>query len=224
MSRAKKASSERIEEASPNAPGRLIVIEGIDGAGKSTLARSLAEELERRGVDCVLSREPTDGPHGRRIRELARGGAERLDADAETELFIEDRRDHVRDVIAPALAAGRVVILDRYYYSTVAYQGARGVDPDAILERHRAFAPEPDFVFLLEIDVERALDRVRRSRGDRPDHFERAESLRAVAERFARIRHPRLVRLDAEKPIEEILKKALAALPLEEAPLKAKRT
>src|SRR5690606_29927239 len=104
--------------------GLFIVLEGIDGTGKSTQAVRLGEWFSRAGHEVLISREPTDGPWGRKLRESAATG--RLSADEELECFLEDRRQHVRELIEPALREGKVVILDRYYFSTMAYQGARG--------------------------------------------------------------------------------------------------
>ena len=106
--------------------GLFIVLEGIDGAGKSTQIRCLTEKLAASGRPPVVSREPTDGPHGRRLRESATRG--RLSAEEELATFLADRREHVSNLILPSLAAGKVVVLDRYYFSTAAYQGARGFD------------------------------------------------------------------------------------------------
>ena len=112
--------------------GRLIAFEGIDGSGKSTQLVALEAALRADGRDVVSTREPTDGSWGRRIRAMARSGA-RVEAAEELRWFVEDRREHVASLIRPALAAGRVVLTDRYYLSTVAYQGARGLDPQQLL-------------------------------------------------------------------------------------------
>src|SRR5689334_18751024 len=117
--------------------GFLLVIEGIDGAGKSTLQRQLAEWCRGAGLQVITSREPTDGPHGRALRESARSG--RLALQDELDLFLKDRREHVETLIRPALERGDVVILDRYYFSTAAYQGARGLDPAEIIQANEAF-------------------------------------------------------------------------------------
>lgn len=193
--------------------GYLIVIEGIDGTGKSTLSAAVADELRLRDIPCIRSREPTDGPYGRRIREIALGGRHDISLDEEIRLFVEDRREHVAGVLIPNLAAGRVVVLDRYYYSTLAYQGARGADPDAILALHRTFAPEPDLLVILELDVHAALERVRHSRGSVPDAFEGEAYLRLVDAGFRRIRHPNLLRLDARLPTEQLVRAILDRLP-----------
>jgi len=192
--------------------GRLIDVEGIDGTGKTTLVAALAAALRARGERVCVSREPTDGPFGKKIRESTRPGAARLSAEEETELFIADRREHVAQVIAPALAAGQTVLLDRYYYSTMAYQGARGLDPVAIQARHRLFAPEPDVLILLDLPVETALARVTASRGSIPDQFESAEYLKKVQTAFRQIRHPRLILLDAAQPTSALVGSTLEQL------------
>src|SRR5687767_11083693 len=110
--------------------GLFIVIEGIDGTGKSTQAKRLGEWFLAQGREVVLSREPTDGPWGKKLRDSAATG--RLSPQDELQYFLNDRREHVEEKIQPALAGGKVVILDRYYFSTMAYQGARGFDPAEI--------------------------------------------------------------------------------------------
>ncbi|HSH14189.1 MAG TPA: dTMP kinase, partial [Desulfurivibrionaceae bacterium] len=127
--------------------GLLIAVEGIDGTGKSSQVRLLAETLKGKGYPVVVTREPTDGPYGRQIRSffLKR---QQLSPEAELELFMNDRRQHVRELVAPALAAGEIVITDRYYLSTAAYQGAAGRDPEEIMTANEAFAPVPDLVLL----------------------------------------------------------------------------
>ena len=138
----------------------LIVFEGIDGAGKTTQARHLASALARPGREILATKEPTDGPAGRRLRASAAGS--RPVCAEELALFVEDRRQHVAEVLTPALDRGAVVIVDRYYFSTAAYQGARGLDPAAILALHATFAPRPDRLFLLDVEPEVGVARVRR--------------------------------------------------------------
>jgi dTMP kinase len=154
--------------------GLFIVLEGIDGTGKSTQTRLLADWFRQRGREVVASREPTDGPWGAKLRATAATG--RLPAEDELQLLLRDRREHVEQLIAPALAAGKVVILDRYYFSTMAYQGSRGLDPAEIRRVNEAFAPRPDLLFILDLDVESALSRIG-GRGDTANEFEKSESL-----------------------------------------------
>ena len=184
-----------------NAPGWLVVVEGIDGAGKSTVLRRLAAHGEWRGMAWVMSGEPTRGPWGMKLRRSMAEG--RLSLDEELALFLKDRAEHVEQVIRPALAAGKVVLLDRYYLSTAAYQGARGADPEAILLENERFAPKPDLVLLLDFDPDGGLARVR-ARGDVPNTFEEAEQLRAVRAIFLGLRRPFIRKVDAARAAEEV--------------------
>ncbi|WP_411846557.1 dTMP kinase [Roseibacillus persicicus] len=179
----------------------LIVFEGIDGTGKSTQVRLLAEALEARGLSVVTSREPTDGPFGKKLRESMIEG--RLSPEEELQLFYDDRRDHVEHLILPALEAGKVVILDRYYFSTMAYQGARGFDPTKIREENEGFAPVPDHVFLLEIPVATALERIGVRDGS-GNTFEQEGNLKACAGIFDTLAEDWLHRVDASQPPEDV--------------------
>jgi dTMP kinase len=164
-----------------NHSGLFIVLEGIDGTGKSTQAALLADWFRSQGREVVASREPTDGPWGQKIRSTALTG--RLSPQEELDLFLKDRREHVEQLITPALAAGKVVILDRYYFSTMAYQGSRGFDPAEIRRRNEAFAPQPDLLIILDLDVDSALARIG-GRGDTANEFEKRDSLAKCREIF----------------------------------------
>ena len=180
----------------------FIVIEGIDGTGKSTQVKSLGDWFTRAGRDVVLSREPTDGPWGRKLRESGDSG--RLDPATELECFLKDRRQHVDELIRPSLAAGKVVILDRYYFSTMAYQGARGLDPARIRRENEAFAPVPDHLFILDLDVDAALARIG-SRGDIANEFEQRESLEACRRVFLSLAgEPFAHIIPCDAPIEDV--------------------
>ena len=173
--------------------GLLLAIEGVDGSGKSTLARLLAEKLEQRGYAVVLTREPTDGPWGRQLRDSATQG--RLAPKDELNAFLKDREEHVRDVIRPGLAAGKVVITDRYYFSTVAYQGARGMDPKELLRMNEAFCPEPHLLVIVDLDPAIARARAGKRSGT-TDQFETTAQLVRTREIFAAIQKPYLLRLE----------------------------
>ena len=184
------------------ARGLLIVFEGIDGTGKSTQLPLLAADLRRRGFQVVETREPTNGQYGRRIRELFTN-RHQVTPEEELDLFLKDRREHVDRVIEPALAAGRIVLTDRYYFSTAAYQGAAGLDPQAVLAANR-FAPEPDLVLLLTIPVQESLRRIRTLRGEVPNDFEQAGQLERVARLFTSFPHPCITRIDATGSVEQV--------------------
>lgn len=181
----------------------LIAFEGIDGTGKSTQLALLAEALRRRGIEVLRTREPTDGRYGRRIRGLYldRGS---VSPEEELALFLADRREHVAQVIVPALAQGRVVLTDRYYYSTAAYQGAAGHDPQQIIAANEMFAPRPDLVIMLEVPVELGVHRVRDLRGEALNDFEQEENLARVALIFAGLRGGNIQRVDGTGTAEAV--------------------
>ena len=190
--------------------GKLIVIEGPDGAGKSTLQRGLAAQLLTQGIQAVQSREPTHGPHGTALRQAAL--SKRLAPEQELELLLQDRRAHVEEVITPALARGDWVILDRYYFSTIAYQGAAGLDLTMLRAVNEAFAPPPDGLLLLDLPVAESLKRIA-SRGVASDEFERPNTLKGVREIFLTFASlPYATLLDARLPPEALLHAAIAAL------------
>jgi dTMP kinase len=196
---------------SEEARGFLVVIEGVDGTGKSTLMRRLQAHCKGRRLECVLSREPTNGVWGTRLRESARTG--RLPLEEELELFLRDRKEHVDELILPALGKGQVVLLDRYFISSAAYQGARGADPEQVLRRNEEFAPAPDLVLLLDCDPEQTLQRVR-ARGDVADEFEKLDALRRVRDLFLAIRRPYIRVIDASVSAEQVAEEAIRLLEL----------
>ncbi len=188
----------------------LIVIEGIDGTGKSTQARRLADHFISEGRAVVLSREPTDGPWGTLLRNSAETG--RLSPEEELETFLKDRRQHVEEKIAPALAAGEIVILDRYYFSTMAYQGARGFDPTEIRKRNEGFAPVPDLLLILDLDVDSAISRIG-SRGDTANEFEQRSNLARCREIFLSLAaEPFAKVIPTDGTPDEVTKKILKAI------------
>lgn len=183
--------------------GRLVAFEGLDGSGKTTQLARAVVRLRERGREVIATREPTDGEHGRRIRALAARG-ERAPAAEELALFQADRREHVANRILPALARGAIVLTDRYFLSTVAYQGARGLDPGTLLAESESAFPPPDLAILFEIDPARALARVHARGGQIEEAFERLDRLQRVAAVFASIDRPYLVRVDADRDEEAV--------------------
>jgi dTMP kinase len=188
----------------------LLAVEGIDGAGKTTQVRLLAQALERLGERVVTSKEPTDGPWGRKLRESAATG--RLSPDEELEAFVSDRIEHVRTLIQPALEAAETVILDRYFYSTISYQGSRGGDIAELKARMEQIAPVPDIVFLLDLPPAEGIRRISESRNERPNEFEKIETLTRVREAFNAIPEARIVRIDGGRPVEEVHEAVVAEL------------
>ena len=174
--------------------GLLIVLEGIDGSGKTTQARSLLRRLRSRGWEAVFFREPSRGKWGREIkRKAAKAGS--LTPSEELDLFVKDRRENVEKNLKPALREGKVVVLDRYYFSTIAYQGAKGIDPRRIRRMNEAFAVKPDLVIILDIAAGEGLARIA-GRKTRDELFEREDYLARVAKIFKNFRGPGILHLD----------------------------
>ncbi len=188
--------------------GIFVVIEGIDGTGKSTLAAGLLQAMRKRGLDALRTFEPTEGKWGAILRNSFTG-ARRLTPEEELDLFLRDRREHVSGVIGPAIEQGRSVVCDRYYLSTMAYQGARGMDMNEIRKMNEAFALHPDLVLLLELPVSDAMARITGGRGDTLNNFEEEEYLSKVAANFASIEMPGLVRIDARQPPDQLVATAM---------------
>lgn len=187
--------------------GPLIVVEGIDGSGKSTVVAAIATHLSSLGMQVVQSREPTTGPWGQKVR--ASFATERLPVDVEVEYLLRDRQQHVRDIVDPALERGDAVVLDRYYPSMVAYQGAAGMSIDELLELN-AFAPRPTVLLILDLPAETALDRVR-SRGV-PNSFEQLETLKACREIFLGFAARGAIVIDAAQAPADVCRAALDAV------------
>jgi len=180
----------------------FIVFEGIDGTGKTVQVRLLKEALERAGENPVASREPTDGPWGRLIKESATSG--RLSPEQELDAFLRDRTEHVNTVVRPALEKGKIVILDRYFYSSIAYQGSRGANVADVKALMESRFPIPDAVFILDIDPASGVHRIAHSRGERPNHFEDLENLARARSIFQSITGPMVHHIDASLPIEAV--------------------
>ena len=176
--------------------GLLIVFEGIDGSGKTTQARILLRRLRSRGFKAVFFREPTRGRWGREIKRLAaRAGS--LTPEEELQLFVKDRRENIEKNLKPALARGTIVVLDRYYFSTIAYQGAKGIDLRRIRRLNEAFAVRPDLVIVLDIGAGAGLARIA-GRKTRDELFEREDYLVRVGEIFRSLRGRNILHLDGQ--------------------------
>ncbi|MBN8294231.1 dTMP kinase [Rhodobacter sp. NTK016B] len=152
----------------PSGRGLFITFEGIDGSGKSTQARLLAEALRDAGRDVILTREPGGSPGAEEIRRLVlEGNPDRWSAETEILLFTAARRDHLERTILPALQAGKVVICDRFADSTRMYQGLSRGDLRSIVDQLHALmiGREPDLTILIDMQPEIGLSRAKGRRG-----------------------------------------------------------
>lgn len=192
--------------------GILIAIEGIDGAGKTTQTRLLAERLAKEGFSVITFKEPTEGEWGQRIRILANHGRN-LSAREELQLFLKDRHEDVERNIKPSLAEKRIVIMDRYYLSNIAYQGALGLDTNEIRQMNEEFAPIPDVVIILDVAPSIGQSRLVNGRKEKPNHFENEEYLEKVREQFQSMQHHKNVQvIDGSRTIGAVTDSMLNAV------------
>jgi dTMP kinase len=203
----------------PRAGGLFVSLEGIDGSGKSTQARRLAEWLRARGRDPVLTREPGGAPGAEEIRRLlVEGDPDRWSPETEILLFTAARRDHLERTIRPALAAGRDVITDRFADSTRVYQGATRGDLRGLVDdiHARVIGIEPDLTLILDMEPEVALSRglARRSGEDRFEEFGLPfqEKLRDGFRALAAEAPGRCVLIDASQDADSIAGAVAAAV------------
>jgi dTMP kinase len=198
--------------------GRFIIMEGIDGTGKSTLARLVADALEQRGRRVKLTREPSSLPSGKLILERLATGSFATTAHEWLGMFVTDRRESIDTIVKPALAQGMDVIQDRSMYSTLVYQGAMGVPEDEILRRHDGWHPKPDLLVILDIAPRFGLARTRKRSlgygqrwvrqmgqkymfkdGDAPQSTEKLRFLQEIRRRYARIKGDFVIHLPARR-------------------------
>jgi dTMP kinase len=179
----------------------LINLEGIDGCGKSTQTTLLKKKLEEKGETVIVLKEPTKEPHGQKLWDVLHGKRKATNEEILT-FFLLDRKQHVDEKIQPALDKGTVVLMDRYYYSSMAYQVAGGLDVEYVRNKHD-FAPNPDIVFIFDLPVSTALERVRDH--SEADEFEKEEHLEKVRTAYLNLENDPLVRIvDSTRTPEEI--------------------
>jgi len=200
----------------PSAQGRFVTFEGIDGAGKSSHIEALAEWARARGAEVVLTREPGGTPLAERLRELFLH--EGMDALTEALLVFAARRDHLRQVIAPALARGALVLCDRFTDATFAYQGAgRGFDLAVLaqLESWVQAGRQPDLTLWFDLHpAEAARRRAAVRSADRLEREDEAffERVREGYAQRAQVAPARFARIDAAQTREAVRADAIAAL------------
>ncbi len=191
--------------------GTFIAIEGIDGSGKGTIAQMLADELGKR-FKVILTAEPSNSSFGKKLRQmLAKDKNPSANAEKYLELFVKDREHHAKNTILPALAAGFVVLCDRYKYSTLAFQSAQGISPQKIIKLHKGL-PVPDLAIILDVSPQVAMARMKK-RGKKNEKFEQLEFMRALRANYLAL--PKLLpkenirKIDANKPVKRVFAQAL---------------
>lgn len=191
--------------------GVFIVIEGLDGSGKTTQAKLLAAKL-RQTHRAVYTQEPSKGKIGKYIRNRILYGEKRFPTTIEALLFAADRLEHIQNEVLPALAEGCVVVSDRYVYSSLAYQGSAGLSLDWI-ETINEHALKPDLALFIDVDPEAVQVRLK-SRKSVMENLETQRKVREIYQKF--IKKGELVQIDGNKPknavAQEILKVTTAFL------------
>ncbi|ORT50227.1 hypothetical protein ST37_10035 [Vibrio sp. qd031] len=193
--------------------GKLVVICGIDGSGKTTLEESIAKELKERGISVLQTKQPSDSyrkhPY---VRSYLDSGSEKISMEALALLSAYDRMEHIETTIVPALANGTWVLCNRYVYSAIAYFSHRGVDKCFVKEINTNVI-EPDFAFLTDIPAEKACQRVKARDGDTIKFEEKNVSFMEQVRQTLLDEFPQKFSvLDAQESKEELFRKAMETI------------
>ena len=189
--------------------GYFIVFEGIDGSGKTTVLNRCFDYLTSKGYSVIKLYEPTNGTFGKKIREISFKNRNDLDIEEELSLFVEDRKENIERNIKPALAQNKIILLDRYYYSTIAYQSASGIDKNHIYKLHRQFIIEPDLVLIFDLNPETSISRIMKNREGKANDFEKLDYLRKVRNNYLEFKNKNVYNINAHENIESVFQKSL---------------
>ncbi|MEM3549924.1 MAG: dTMP kinase [Candidatus Bathyarchaeia archaeon] len=186
--------------------GFFICVEGLDGCGKTTQARMLVKNLKDRGFDAVYTAEPSRGKIGRFIRKHCLNVEKRVSGVVEALLFAADRFEHLEFEVKPALKMGKIVVSDRYVYSSLAYQGAAGLDLEWIRKVNMHALP-PNLAIFIDVQPETVLNRLKPKRSV----MEKIETQRKVREYYMKfVEKGELVKVDGNRSKAEVAEEILS--------------
>jgi len=200
--------------------GKLIVFEGIDGSGKGTIISEAKKFLVEKGVPAekiLVTAEPTNGFYGKKLRELLKTDVNpNVNAQQFLELYVADRKEHIEKELVPTLQEGKIILCDRYKYSTFVYQSIQGISIEKIRELHKGMLV-PDLVFILDVPVDVALERISSdSNRTHKEVFEKKDFLEKVRQGFLSLKglfsDENILVIDASKEISEIKVKVVDVL------------
>jgi len=185
--------------------GKFVCIEGVDGSGKTTQAKRLVRNLRSKGYDAVYTTEPSDGKVGTLIRDFVLSRKSRVPIALEALLFAADRVDHVETDVEPLLKQGKIVVCDRYICSSLAYQGAAGLDLDW-MDCVNRFALKPDLTLFLDVPPEVGINRLRRKKSV----METTRNLKNVRDVYLNlVQQNRMILLDGNKSVDKVAENVL---------------
>jgi len=187
-----------------NYPGKFIVIEGLDGSGKSVQVDLLAKFLQENDKQVILKNEPTtESEAGRKIRQVLRGEIKAEPMERQ-KLFVQDRTEHLQNKIIPALKEGKFVVCSRYAFSTIAYGHSDGLDASVLIEMNKNFLL-PDATIVINVSPKECIKRIEK-RGEAKELFEKEKKLDKVNEIYQKLPEmfENIFMIDGEKPIGEV--------------------
>lgn len=180
--------------------GAFICIEGIDASGKTTQAKILVRNLKRKRIDAIYTTEPSKGKIGKLIRQHVLAREKRVPVALEALLFAADRLDHLESEVEPALEKRRIIVCDRYVYSSLAYQGAADLSRDWI-QGINQFAVVPDLAIFLDVSPEVVLKRLKRKR----TVMENSGNLQKVREVYlGLVTDEKMIMIEGDKPVKDV--------------------
>lgn len=180
--------------------GVFICVEGLDGCGKTTQTKLLVERLKKKGYDAIYTAEPSGGKIGSLIKEYCLHGETRVSSIVEALLFAADRFEHVEKEVIPALNEGKLVVSDRYVYSSLAYQGAAGLDLEWI-EKINEHAIRPHLAVFIDVEPETVIQRLK-PRKSVMENLGTQQKVREVYVKF--VEKGELVKIDGNKSKQEV--------------------
>lgn len=189
------------------ARGFFICVEGLDGCGKTTQTKLLVRRLRRKRYDAIYTAEPSREKIGKFIKRHCLHGEKRVSSIIEALLFAADRFEHVEDVIVPAIGKGKIVVSDRYVYSSLAYQGAAGLDLEWI-EKVNEHAIHPDLAFFIDVKPEIVVKRLKPKKSVM-ENLQTQQKVREVYMKF--VENGELVKIDGNGSVQEVAESILKA-------------
>ncbi|MBI2652934.1 dTMP kinase [Candidatus Woesearchaeota archaeon] len=195
--------------------GLFIVVDGIDGSGKSEVIKLLHNYLfsKHKKYRILTTREPTNGVYGNRIREILRkekvptSNSKKL-----LELFVKDRQEHLKNTLEPFLKSSNehelnIVLCDRYYYSTIAFQSAQGLSTEELISKNKAFR-KPDIAFILDVEPSIALKRIEYRKKEKFEQLEFMEKIRGNFLKLPKLLDDNIKIIDASKSLDKVFESA----------------